>query len=253
MRKGVDVSHHNGGIDWQKAKAAGIDFAMLRACYGWDNDKQIDRQLHNNVRGCEAAGVPYGLYHYSYAMNPEQAEREAAFFLRACAGMQPRYPVAFDFEEGEQLKLPLDEQLAIAEAFLGKIEAAGYYGVLYMSASPLERLRRYAPERVGRFDCWVAHVNTNKPAFAGDYGIWQYSWKGRVDGISGDVDMDYAYKDYPAIIEAAGLNGCGQAPETPPAAETVPKAKYDALLAKVAELAGELDVLAGRLRTLAAK
>lgn len=250
MFKGIDVSHHNGAVDWRKAKAAGVDFAMLRACYGWDNDSQIDRQLQANIQGCEAAGMPYGLYHYSYAMNRADAKREAAFFLRVIRDAKPLYPVAFDFEEKAQLALPPETQLAIIEAFLGEIKAAGYYGVLYMSASPMEQLRRYAPERLDRFDCWVAHIDTDRPAFSGDYGIWQYSWKGRVDGIKGDVDLDYAYRDYPALIKAAGLNGWKQTAPSPPAPETVPKAQYDALAAKMAELAGELEALAARVSAL---
>lgn len=209
MLKGIDVSHHNGAIDWKKVKAAGIDFAMLRVGFGWDNDSQIDRRLRENVRGCEENGLPYGLYHYSYALDAGQAEKEAEFFLRVTQGMHPLCPVAFDFEGKEQLQLAPAEQLAIIEAFLGRIEAAGHFGALYMSAAPLERLYLTAPDRVGRFDCWVAHVDTDKPAFSGKTGMWQYSWKGRIEGISGDVDLDIAYRDYPALLGENGPGGVG--------------------------------------------
>lgn len=246
MDKGVDVSHHNGTIDWQKAKGTGIGFAMLRACYGWDNDSQIDRQLRSNIQGCDGAGLPYGLYHYSYAKNTQEAEKEAAFFLRVIQGAKPLYPVAFDFEEKEQLALTAEEQLQIIEAFLEKVEAAGYYGMLYMSASPLEQLYRHAPGRISRFDCWVAHTGVSKPAFSGGYGIWQYSWKGKVDGIGGDVDLNEAYKDYPAIIQAAGKNGWKQLPLS-----TVTKAQYDALLADRDALRQRYDALAEGIRKLA--
>lgn len=245
MLKGIDASHHNGAVDWKKVKAAGVEFAMLRAGFGWDNDSQIDRQLQNNIQGCEAAGLPYGLYHYSYAQNPADAKREAAFFLRVIRDAKPLYPVAFDFEEKAQLALPPETQLAIIEAFLGEIKAAGYYGILYMSASSLENLNRYARERIGRFDCWVAHIDTDKPAFSGDYGIWQYSWKGKIDGIQGNVDLDYAYRDYPALIKEAGLNGWEAKKPVP---ETVPKAQYDALAARVAELAEEMEALIKKLK-----
>jgi lysozyme len=250
--KGIDVSHHNGVIDWERVKAADIDFAMLRACWGWDNDNQIDRQLQNNIRGCEAAGLPYGLYHYSYAKNPEEAKKEAAFFLRVIRDAKPLYPIAFDFEEKTQLALPLETQLSIIEAFLEVVEAAGYYGILYMSASSMEQLRRVSPQRMDKFDRWVAHVGVSKPAVSGNYGLWQYSWKGRVDGIQGDVDLDYAYKDYPALIRAAGLNGWGQASTFSPP-EMVPKTQYDALIAGMSELAEDLKALAGRLHALAQK
>lgn len=78
-----------------------------------------------------------------------------------------------------------------------------------MSAAPLERLYLTAPERVGRFDCWVAHVDADKPAFSGKTGMWQYSWEGRIAGISGNVDLDIAYRDYPALLGAKRPAGAG--------------------------------------------
>ncbi len=94
--QGIDVSYAQGNIDWAKVKASGVAFAMIRACYGWDDDSQIDRYFRANVQGCEAVGLPYGLYHYSYAQTPEDAQKEAKFFLRVIDGCRPEYPVAFD-------------------------------------------------------------------------------------------------------------------------------------------------------------
>ncbi len=243
--KGIDVSHHQGRIDWGKVKASGMDFAIFRACFGWDNDSQIDPQLAANVAGCDAAGLPYGLYHYSYATCAEEARREAAFFLKVIKACKPLYPVYFDFEEPFQVGgvdskgvkhegYPPERQLQIIEAFLKEIEAAHYYGGIYMSASPLQRLLRYAPDRVGRFDAWVAHVKVDKPTYSGRYGIWQHSWTGRIPGIQTDVDLNYAYKDYPAIIRRAGLNGWGSpSVEQPkPDADRVLRSDYDALQAR---------------------
>ena len=80
-----------------------------------------------------------------------------------------------------------------------------------MSASPLSDL---VTESIrNRFAVWVANVGVQKPSYSGAYGMWQYSWKGRIAGISGDVDLDYAYADYPAMIKAKGLNGFGKPPE----------------------------------------
>ena len=224
MTKGIDVSKFQGVIDWKKVKTSGVEFAMLRAGYGWDNDSQIDERFAANAQGARAAGVPFGAYHYSYALSAADAAKEARFFLRILSGLKPEYPVAFDFEEPSALRLPKEQQLAIIEAFLGEVEGAGYYGMLYASASTLTALRQYAPQRIAKYDCWVAHVGVSKPAYSGPYGMWQYTWKGVVDGIKGDVDMDYAYKDYPAIIKAAGLNGY-QSPGEP---ETDYKALYEA-------------------------
>ena len=130
-KKGIDVSYAQGKIDWEKVKKSGVEFAMIRACYGWDNDEQIDRYFRYNVAGCEAAGLPYGLYHYSYAKTPEEAKKEAAFFLRVIKGMKPEYPVVFDLEDTSQQRLGKETLTAIAKAFLSEVESAGYYAMLY--------------------------------------------------------------------------------------------------------------------------
>lgn len=254
--KGIDVSAHQGKIDWQRVQAAGIDFAMLRACYGWDNDEQIDREFSSNVAGCTAAGMPYGLYHYSYAHTPADAVLEARFFLRVLSSLQPAYPLAFDFEDPSQVGgtdakgnyykgLDVAAQMEIIDAFMATLEQAGCYAVLYSSASALTRLYRFAPTRMQRYDCWVAHVGASSPAFPGTYGMWQYSWKGKIDGIQAEVDLNYSYKDYPAIIKAAGLNGWGK-PDTP---TEPPKLPTDAerLQQMILDLQADNTALSGRL------
>jgi len=98
----IDVSEHQGQIDWNRVKNAGIAGAMIRSGYGVKNPNQIDKQFHNNLAGCKAVSMSYGFYHYSYAMNPAEAEREADFCLEIIAGSSPQYPVAFDMEESRQ-------------------------------------------------------------------------------------------------------------------------------------------------------
>ncbi len=249
LLNGVDVSKYQGVIDWAKVKAARIDFAMIRATLGWDNDNQIDPQLHNNVRGCEANGMPYGFFHYSWASTPEDTKKEAAFFLRNIAGYKPTMPIAFDFEEAFQVGgvksgktyvgFSLELQLSIIEAFMAEIEKAGYFGMLYMSKSALQRLYDYAPDRIAKFAVWVAHVNVAATSYTGKYGIWQYSWTGSVPGIAVPVDMDYCYNDYPAIIKRVGLNGWGKAEESKE--EPDYKALYLAEQAKHAATQAKLD------------
>lgn len=255
MVKGIDVSKHQGKIDWAKVKASGIQFAMIRTGYGWDNDSQIDACFKANVVGAEAAGLPYGLYHYSYAKCPSDAEKEARWLLRVIEGMQPAYPVVFDFEEAFQIGgrdskgvmhigYALDQQMDIIEAFMHVLESAKYYAMLYMPAGALERLHKYAPDRLGKFDLWVAHIDVDKPSVSCPCGMWQYSWKGRIDGIAGDVDLNYAYKDYLACIRGAGLNGWGAKPPD-----------YPALLEseKALRIAAETDRDAYRARALTAE
>lgn len=191
MKNGIDVSFAQGKIDWSKVKT---DFVFMRAGYGWDNDTQIDKQFANNVIGCEKYGIPYGVYHYSYARTPNDAVREAKFCMKLMdkVGANPTLPVVFDFEEQFQLQFDAEYQLDIIDAFLGTIEDVGYSPMLYMSASPLNKLYAYDADRLTRWPIWVAHVGVNRPSYKGEWDVWQYTWTGKKEGINGDVDMNEA-------------------------------------------------------------
>ena len=98
------------------------------------------------------------------------------------------------------------------------MESAGYYTAIYTFKSALESCIGDNVKK--RYDVFLSHVDVSKSSYAGNYGLWQYSWKGSVSGIVGDVDLDYAYRDYPAIIKNAGLNGFAKSATTTPAADT---------------------------------
>lgn len=213
--KGIDVSVHNGDIDWNKVKSAGIEFAILRAGFG-RLEKQKDEKFEQNYAGAKAAGIPIGAYWYSYAMTPEEAELEADVFLSVIKGKQFEMPVYFDLEEKKQFDLGKEQVSAIMRAFLKKVESAGYFVGLYGSASSLTT--HTADDIKSWFTIWLAHW-VNQTNYSGAYGIWQYSEKGHVDGISGNVDMDICYKDFPTIIKGKGLNGWGKADPTPTPAD----------------------------------
>lgn len=205
-KKGIDVSEHQGKIDWTKVNA---DFAILRAGYG-KVLSQKDKQFDANYSGAKARNIPVGAYWYSYAMTPDEARLEADCLLEVIKGKQFEYPIYFDLEEEKQLKLGKDKVSAIIRAFLEEVEKAGYWVGLYMSANPLSTL--VADTIKQRYAIWVAHIGVSEPGYNGSYGMWQYSWKGSVNGISGDVDMDYSYVDYPSKIKEKGLNGFGGVP-----------------------------------------
>ncbi len=113
--KGIDVSYAQGNIDWAKVKASGVSFAMIRACYGWDDDSQIDRYFRANVQGCEAVGLPYGLYHYSYAQTPEDAEKEGAELLQPTTDTVTYSDGLSDEVFGFDIPVPtLDEEFDLA-------------------------------------------------------------------------------------------------------------------------------------------
>lgn len=113
----IDVSVHNGKIDWQKVRAAGIDFAILRAGYG-RLASQKDERFEENYAGAKAAGIPVGAYWYSYAMTPEEAELEADVFLSVIKGKQFEMPVYFDLEEKKQFDLGKEKVSAIMRALI---------------------------------------------------------------------------------------------------------------------------------------
>ena len=234
--KGIDVSVHNGDIDWGKVKADGIDFAIIRAGFG-RLEKQKDEKFEQNYAGAKAAGIPVGAYWYSYAMTPEEAELEADVFLSVIKGKQFEMPVYFDLEEKKQFDLGKEQISAIMRAFLKKVEGAGYFVGLYGSASSLTT--HTADDIKSWYTIWLAHW-VDKTNYSGAYGIWQHSEKGKVAGINGNVDLDICYKDFPTIIKAKGLNGYGKELNPPaPAAEdgitvevTVDGKKYSGKLNK---------------------
>lgn len=187
---------------------------MLRAGYGQGN---VDPKFGRNASECERLGIPFGIYWFSYAYTPEMAAAEAASCLEAVKGRKLSYPVAYDFEGdsvefAEKSGAAVTRELAsaMARAFCGAVRAGGRYPMIYTNPSFLQR---YFDAQLPReYDIWLAQWPATpdlaaKPAQAG--GIWQYTSSGSVSGISGRVDMDAAYLDYPALIAASGLNRPG--------------------------------------------
>lgn len=201
QKRGIDVSYAQGEINWDAVKASGqVNFAILRAGYGRETS-QVDTQFERNYAACKRLGIPIGVYWYSYATTAAEAEQEAKVCLQTIRGKQFEYPVAFDIEEARSLP----QADALCTAFCSALEKQGYYAAIYTFKSALENNISAAIK--SRYDIFLSHVGVQQTSYTGAYGLWQYSWTGRIPGISGDVDLDYAYKDYPTIIQNAGLNG----------------------------------------------
>lgn len=202
--KGIDVSKWQYNIDWKKVKDSGVQFAILRAGYG-KVISQKDKTFETNYEGCKDVGLPVGAYWYSYATDVAGAHKEAKTFLEAIKGKSFEYPVYFDQEYEESIKaLTNQERTDIVKAFCQDMEAAGYYTGLYCSLDWLQNWV-YA-DQLKQYDVWVAAYVKNVENAPIPYGIWQYSSKGEVPGISVDVDLDISYKDYPSIMKKARLN-----------------------------------------------
>ena len=194
--KGIDVSTFQGKIDWDQVKGSGkVEFAMLRMGYGNDLPEQDDVQFERNVSECDRVGMPWGAYLYSYAVNQEQAKSEAEHILRLMEGKKPLYPVCLDVEDACQKGLTKEALTEIVYTILERVEAAGYYAMLYANKDWLENCLDM--DRLGRFDVWLAQWN-EAPTYKGQFGIWQYTSEGSVPGIGGRVDLDETtgYRDY---------------------------------------------------------
>lgn len=214
----IDVSQHQGTINWDQVKSH-IDGVILRCGYGMDIASQDDKQWARNVAECERLGIPYGVYIYSYATNTDRAKSEAQHVLRLIQGHKLSYPVYFDMEE------PGTEGAAVANAiaFGDIIEAAGYWCGVYYNRNWHNNVIK---GQLDRFTRWGAGYGTNngqkqdeyKPGFGED--IWQYSSVGSVPGVSGNVDMNVCYRDFPAEI------GGGSTPAPAPQPTPTPTTKY---------------------------
>lgn len=247
---GIDVSKHQGTIDWKKVRSDGVQFAMIRATAGQD---YLDPMLEENVRGCEKYGIDYGFYHYSYAQSTLDASKEAVFFLSAIKTYSPTYPVAFDLEDKTQQKLGKTMLTNIAYTFLEKMESKNYYAILYTNNYWLKEL--LDEEKLSKFDKWLADWRGKKPDYT-SYGMWQYSVigskedveskraviEGSINGIDTAVDINYSYKNYPRIIVNYGLNNYGIKYKILATKENLTISQKEEMLAKLSDLGLKIKI-----------
>ena len=203
---GIDVSKYQGNIDWQKVKASGIDFAILRLGYTGTVTRKptLDAKFKRNLTEAAKVGLGVGVYYYSTATSLKQAQNEAKFVIKHLKGAKLQYPVYIDTEDAMQRQLSKDTLTSIVKEFCETVEQAGYYVGIYANKSWFaEQLNE---NKLKVYDKWIAQYN-DKCTYKGDYGMWQYADNGKIDGIKGNVDLNKCYKDYPKIIKKAKLNG----------------------------------------------
>lgn len=199
LNKGVDVSEHQGWIDWEAVKADGIDFAIIRCGYGSDYESQDDDYWEYNVSECERLGIPYGVYLYSYAYNTSMAASEAQHALRLLEGRHPTLPVFYDMEDSSTLSYYADGSVNtallgdMAEIFCEAMENAGYWAGVYAN---LNWFNNYLTDpRFENYMRWVAQYNNHVTGtdYAGYHVLWQCTSSGQVNGIQGNVDINFDY------------------------------------------------------------
>jgi len=190
---GIDVSKHQGTIQWDKVKP-NIDFAILRCGFGNDITRQDDVCFEKNVAECERLNIPFAVYLYSYATTEQDIDSEIAHTLRLIGSHKP-FCVYFDMEDNSTTKLGKAKLTAFAKRFCEGIKAKGFKVGVYANQNWFQNYLDVAELHKLGYSIWCAKYASAKPNIAASYDIWQYSSKGRVDGINGNVDMNYMYKD----------------------------------------------------------
>ena len=213
--QGLDVSEFQGEVDWERVKAAGFQFAMLRAGYGAGTE---DRRFRRNASECGRVGLPFGVYWFCYAATPAEAAAEADSCIRAVSSFRLEYPVCYDIEEASadyvrKQGTPFNASLArkLVRSFCSRVEEKGYFSMFYSSRNFIDTY--LGNDLRKRYALWYARYSER---FDGTgCGKWQYTSQGSVPGIRGDVDLDRGFTDYPSIIRNAGLNHLSERPSRP--------------------------------------
>ena len=193
--KGIDVSSYQGKPDWAKVTKSGIKFAILRI----HQKTGVDSSFEYNYKGCKSNGILIGGYKYSYALTPAQAIDEAEDVIAVLNGRGLDFPVFYDLEWSNQRKLGKQAIENITVAFLTRMKKAGYKVGIYCN---LDWYNNVLSDTLKKYDCWIARYPASdngsvQERLRPSVGVgWQYSSKGKVLGISGNVDMNVFYKDY---------------------------------------------------------
>lgn len=205
LYEGVDLSHHNGEVDFKALKAAGVSFVILRV----GTSRTPDSMFETYYEQARAAGLDVGAYLYTYANSTTQALADAAWMIEKLAGKQFEYPIFFDIEDTSLQTLSAKELTDITLAFCDAMVDAGYYPGVYTNKRwmtdhlEIDRIR-------STYDIWLASwivTGENISDYSDDFGMWQYTATGEIAGISTAVDRNGSYRDYPAYIQKYGYNG----------------------------------------------
>ena len=207
MLKGIDISYHNGEIDFSKVKSQ-VDFIIIRSGYGIKTTDSKEVKFDIYYEEAKKNNIPVGTYWYCYATTTEEALLEAKTFLNKVKGKKFEYPIFYDIEERKILNQGKENVSKIAKTFLEEVEKNGYLVGIYSSASFLENL--FDDEIKEKYIIWVAQwgKNIDKPKYNGRWDIWQYSSKGHIDGVQSQfVDLDFSNTNFIEIVKEKHKNG----------------------------------------------
>lgn len=192
---GIDISKHNGTVDWNAVKNAGVEFVILRCGYRGSASGVLveDEKFRTNIKGATAAGLKVGIYFFSQAVNEMEAVEEASLTLSLIKGHKISYPVYIDVEaaNGRADGLSAAERTKVVRAFCETVRDSGYTAGVYSNKNWFaEKMDTGA---FGNYRIWLAQY-TESPTYTGRYEMWQYSSRGTIPGIKGDVDLNICYQ-----------------------------------------------------------
>ena len=203
----IDVSSHNGNINWAKVRASGVEYAIIRVGYrGYRNGNLMsDINFKANIDGALKNGIQVGLYFYSQAVNNNEAIEEASLAVNAVKGYSVKLPIYFDTEFTEMANttnpgradvLTSAQRTAIAKTFCETVRGAGYQAGIY--ASKFFYYDNLIYNQLSSYHIWLAHYTSNGATtdFKYNYSMWQYTEKGKIDGISTNVDVNICLYDF---------------------------------------------------------
>ncbi|MCM1100285.1 MAG: hypothetical protein NC079_02895 [Clostridium sp.] len=199
---GIDVSKHNGTIDWNAVKNSGVSYVIIRCGYrGYTQGSLIiDPKFEQNIKGANSAGLKVGVYFFSQAVDEVEAVEEASFVLDCVRNYQISYPIFLDVEysgaagnKGRADGLGSAGRTSVCKAFCETIRSGGYTAGIYANKTWLET--KLDPGQLGSYKIWLAQYAAS-PTYTGRYDLWQYKSTGKVSGISGSVDMNLSYLGY---------------------------------------------------------
>ncbi|MCR4746776.1 MAG: glycoside hydrolase family 25 protein [Lachnospiraceae bacterium] len=201
--KGIDISKHNGEIDWEKVAASGVKFAFIRCgIRGYGSGEIVaDDNFQKNVEGAAANGIQVGTYFFSQAVSANEAREEAEFVLNSVSQLSINCPIAIDVEKVEGVDsvprtngLSSDQYTENVLEFCNTISEAGYTPMIYGNIKSFARLLNMDElEDIQKWFAGYVSEDSISPYFPYEFRVWQYSSTGKVDGISGDVDMNIAF------------------------------------------------------------
>ena len=200
MYFGIDVSKWNREIDWNKVKESGVDFAIIRCGYrGSETGTLIeDPYFKKNMEGATNAGIDIGVYFFTQAMNPVEAVEEASMVLALCDGYDLTYPIFIDTEgaggEGRADNLTITARTNVIDAFCRTIESASEEYLVGVYASKNWFITKIDDSKFLGKAIWLAEYK-DEPTYTETYHMWQYTSKGRISGISGNVDLNISYME----------------------------------------------------------